>query len=61
MSTASRTVPAAARPITVRNGIPTTDSAASAMMTVHPAKTTAVPAVPTAMAADAAASSPAAS
>ena len=48
MSTATATVPAAARPIWVRNGMPTTDSAARAMTTVRPAKTTAEPAVPTA-------------
>ena len=47
-STATATVPAAARPITVRNGMPTTDRPASAMTTVAPAKTTAEPAVPTA-------------
>ena len=47
-STATATVPAAARPITVRNGMPTTASPASAMTTVAPAKTTAEPAVPTA-------------
>ena len=61
MRTAVRTVPAAASPITVRNGMPTTDNAASAMITVHPANTTAVPAVPTAIAADSAGDSPAAS
>ena len=43
-----RTVPAALSPVTVRNGIPATDNAASAMITVAPAKTTAVPAVPAA-------------
>jgi hypothetical protein len=61
MRTAVRTVPAAANPITVRNGMPTTDKAASAMITVQPANTTAVPAVPAAMAADSAGESPAAS
>jgi hypothetical protein len=59
--TAVRTVPAALSPITVRNGMPTTDKAASAMITVEPANTTAVPAVPTATAADSAGASPAAS
>ena len=37
------TVPAAARPISVSIGMPTTDSPASAMTTVSPAKTTALP------------------
>ncbi len=48
MSTATATVPAAASPIWVRNGMPTTDSPARAIMTVRPANTTADPAVPTA-------------
>ena len=43
------TVAAAARPMAVRNGMPTTESAESAISTVRPAKTTAEPAVPTAM------------
>ncbi len=43
-----RTVAAAARPMAVRNGMPTTDSAASAISTVRPANTTAEPEVPTA-------------
>ena len=47
-STAMNTVPAAARPMLVRNGMPTTTSADRAMSTVRPAKTTAEPAVPTA-------------
>ena len=42
------TAPAAARPITVRNGIWTTISPTSAMTTVMPANTTALPAVPVA-------------
>jgi hypothetical protein len=50
-STATATVPAAARPMTARNGMLTTASPASAMTTVMPAKTTAEPAVPTARAA----------
>jgi hypothetical protein len=50
-STATATVPAAARPITVRNGMSTTARPASAMTTVTPANTTAEPAVPTARAA----------
>ena len=37
------TVPAAARPMLVRNGMPTIDSADSAISTVRPAKTTAEP------------------
>ena len=45
---AMNTEPAAARPITVRKGMPTTDSPHSAMMTVSPANTTELPAVPTA-------------
>ena len=61
MSTATATVTAAARPIWVRNGMPTTDSAASAMTTVRPAKTTADPAVPTARPAASSGSRPAAS
>lgn len=48
MSTAIATVPAAASPMMVRNGIPTTDRPASAMSTVSPANTTAEPAVPVA-------------
>ena len=48
MSTATATVTAAATPIWPRNGMPTTVSPASAMMTVSPANTTAEPAVPTA-------------
>lgn len=48
ISTAMVTAPAAARPILVSIGIPTTDSPASAMTTVSPANTTADPAVPTA-------------
>jgi hypothetical protein len=47
MTTAMATVSAAARPIWVRNGTPTTESAASAITTVRPANTTAEPAVPT--------------
>jgi len=61
MRTAVRTVPAAVSPITVRNGMPTTDNAARAMITVQPANTTAVPAAPTATAADSTGGSPAAS
>ncbi len=47
-STAITTVPAAARPIFDRIGMPTTDRPASAITTVRPANTTAEPAVPTA-------------
>lgn len=57
-STAISTAPAALRPITVRNGIPTTDSPAIAITTVSPANTTALPAVPTASAADSSGSNP---
>ena len=42
------TVPAAARPMLVRNGIRTIASADRAISTVRPANTTADPAVPTA-------------
>ena len=59
ISTEMPTVPAAARPITVRNGMPTTDRPASAMSTVRPANTTAVPAVPFALAIDSSMSIPA--
>ena len=59
MSTAMTTVAAAATPMTVRNGIPTTESAASAITTVSPAKTTAEPAVPTARPMDSSTSMPA--
>src|SRR4029079_19671300 len=45
ISTASDTVTAAARPMTVRNGICTTTSPTSAITTVAPANTTAPPAV----------------
>ncbi len=48
MSTPTTTAPAAARPILVSIGMPTTESPASAMTTVSPAKTTADPAVPVA-------------
>jgi hypothetical protein len=47
-SMASSTTPAAVNPITVRNGIPTTDRPHNAMITVIAAKTTELPAVPTA-------------
>ncbi len=46
--TATATVTAAATPISVRIGMPTTLSPVRAMTTVRPAKTTALPAVPTA-------------
>lgn len=46
-STATVTAPAAARPILVSVGMPTTDKPASAITKVTPAKTTADPAVPT--------------
>ena len=58
---AMSTATAAPTPITERNGMPTTSSPSSAMMTVTPAKTTALPAVPTAIAADSSGSSPLAS
>ncbi len=46
--TATATVTAAAMPISVRMGMPTTESPVRAMTTVRPAKKTALPAVPTA-------------
>ncbi|OUE29776.1 hypothetical protein BFL35_13525 [Clavibacter michiganensis] len=49
---ASSTAKAAPSPITVRNGICTTSSPSSAMITVTPAKITALPAVATAVAAE---------
>ena len=58
-ATATATVPAAASPIAVMNGIPTTASEARAITTVAPAKTTALPAVATARAADSSGSIPA--
>ena len=48
-SIATATVSAASRPIQDRNSMPATTRAASAMITVAAAKTTAEPAVPTAM------------
>ena len=48
ISTATITAPAAARPITVRNGMSTTIRPTSAITTVAPANTTALPAVPVA-------------
>ena len=45
---AMKTEAAAARPMTVRNGMPTTVSPHSAMITVRAAKTTELQAVPTA-------------
>ena len=51
-STATATAPAAAKPICARNGTPVTASATRAMITVEPANTTALPAVPTASAID---------
>ena len=51
ISTAIDTVPAAAMPITVRNGMLTTSRPTRAMTTVAPANTTALPAVAVACAA----------
>ena len=59
ISTATSTVAAPPRPIWVRNEMPVTESPASAMTTVRPAKTTADPAVPTATPAASAGSRPA--
>ncbi|AOW85990.1 hypothetical protein BC342_05040 [Streptomyces olivaceus] len=59
--TDSRTVPAAARPMTLRKGMPTTVSPHRATITVRPAKTTALPAVPVARPADSSGSMPDAS
>ena len=52
ISSATVTEAAAARPMTVRNGMPTTLSPHSAMITVRAAKTTALPAVPMARGTD---------
>ncbi len=49
---ATSTPTAAATPIALRNGMPTTRSPSRAMTTVPPANTTALPAVATAVAAD---------
>jgi hypothetical protein len=54
MATAKTTAAAADRPIVVRKGMRTTDRPDSAMTTVRPANTTAVPAVAVARAADSA-------
>lgn len=51
-TTAEATAPAEASPIDVSIGTPATDSPARAMMTVAPAKTTALPAVALARATD---------
>ncbi|CAM5434458.1 hypothetical protein SALBM311S_04730 [Streptomyces alboniger] len=59
--TATTTVPAAARPILVSIGTPTTERPASAITTVRPAKTTAEPAVPVARPAASSRSRPSAS
>ncbi|BFO14334.1 hypothetical protein SHKM778_07220 [Streptomyces sp. KM77-8] len=55
------TAPADASPIEVSSGTPATDSPASAMTTVAPAKTTALPAVALARATDSTTGIPAAS
>ena len=60
-STAVSTVAAAASPIAVRNGTPTTLNPASAITTVAPANVTAEPAVAVARAIDSSGSIPAAS
>ncbi len=52
ISSATATDDAAARPMTVRNGMPTTVRPHSAIITVRPANTTALPAVPTASGTD---------
>ena len=46
------TAMAAEAPMTLRKGMPTTKRPSKAMITVRPANTTALPAVPTAVAAD---------
>lgn len=58
MANATATVPAAASPIAVRNGMPTTASPQSAMMTLRPANTTELPAVPADRPADSSGSMP---
>ncbi|MNP60688.1 hypothetical protein D3C76_1557920 [compost metagenome] len=50
MRTATKMQSAAAKPIAVRKGIPITDIPARPIITVMPAKTTALPAVPFAIA-----------
>lgn len=52
MSTATATPAAAATPSAVRKGMPATERPSSAMMTVRPAKTTALPLVAVARAMD---------
>ena len=52
ISSATETEAAAARPMTVRNGMPTTVRPHSAMITVRAANTTELPAVPTASGTD---------
>ena len=52
ISSATVTDAAAARPMTVRNGMPTTVRPHSAMITVRAAKTTELPAVPMASGTD---------
>ena len=56
ISSATATEPAAARPMTVRKGMPTTVRPHSAMITVRAAKTTEPPAVPAASPTDSSAS-----
>ena len=58
MSIATATTPAAARPITDMNGMPTRVSPHSATMTVSAANTTELPEVPTARATDSSTSIP---
>ena len=58
ISKATVTEAAAARPMTVRNGMPTMVRPHSAMITVRAAKTTELPAAPMASGTDSSASSP---
>ena len=58
MSTATATPIAPAVPIRPRNGMPVTFSASSATITVEPANTTALPAVPFARPIDSLSSAP---
>ena len=61
MATATATAAAPAKPITARNGMPATTRPDSAMITVAPAKMTALPAVATERAIDSSTAIPSAS
>ena len=61
ISTETATAAAATRPIVIRKGMPTTLRPTSATMTVAPANTTELPALPTAVATDSSSGRPASS